>query len=167
MDYYQGVVIEYLRANRTVFVNTECCIQLNAAENPDSSGPHWFCDAVAVDFEKRSIFLCEVSYAKTLGGLLKRLTEWNLHWDGIKTALIRDCRLPQDFQFLPWLFIPKHSAHAAESGLERIRKSDGPPALLPYPRITFLEDVAPWKYRCWNRRDTEDSPEPGELTESV
>jgi hypothetical protein len=29
MDYYQGVVVEYLRADRSVFVNTECCIELN------------------------------------------------------------------------------------------------------------------------------------------
>jgi hypothetical protein len=67
VDYYQGVVIDYLRANRAVFVNSECCIQLNAGQNPDSSGPHWFCDAVAVDFEKHGIFLCEISYAKALG----------------------------------------------------------------------------------------------------
>jgi len=45
MDYYQGVVLDYLRADRAIFINAECCIQLNEAHNPDSSGPHWYCDA--------------------------------------------------------------------------------------------------------------------------
>ena len=30
MDYFQGAVTEYLRANRATFVNTECLIQLSA-----------------------------------------------------------------------------------------------------------------------------------------
>jgi hypothetical protein len=50
MNYYESVVVDYLRADRAIFVNTECCIQLNEAVNPDNSGPHWYCDAVAVDF---------------------------------------------------------------------------------------------------------------------
>ena len=29
MNYYESVVIDYLRADRALFVNTECCIQLN------------------------------------------------------------------------------------------------------------------------------------------
>ena len=61
MDYYQGIVIDYLRADRAVFVNTECCIQLNESDNP--AQPHWYCDAVAVDFRCRRIFLCEISYS--------------------------------------------------------------------------------------------------------
>jgi hypothetical protein len=42
MDYFQGVVTDYLRANRATFVNTECCIQLNPGPNPDTGGPHWY-----------------------------------------------------------------------------------------------------------------------------
>jgi hypothetical protein len=34
VDYFQGVVTDYLRASRSVFVNTECCIQLNLAPIP-------------------------------------------------------------------------------------------------------------------------------------
>jgi hypothetical protein len=64
VDYFQGVVTEYLRADRAVFVNTECCIQLNPLDNPDKSGPHWYCDAVAVNFRDSKVFLCEVSYSK-------------------------------------------------------------------------------------------------------
>jgi hypothetical protein len=64
MDYYQGVVTDCLRADRTVLLNTECCIQLNEAPNPNSSGPHWYCDAVAADSRSEAIFLCEISYAR-------------------------------------------------------------------------------------------------------
>ena len=31
MNYYESVVIDYLRADRAIFVNTEYCIQLNEA----------------------------------------------------------------------------------------------------------------------------------------
>jgi hypothetical protein len=57
MDYFQGVVTENLRADRAMFVNTECCIQLNPGANPDRTGPHWFCDAVAVNLRDEAVFL--------------------------------------------------------------------------------------------------------------
>ena len=34
MDYFETVVIEYLRADRAPFVNTQYCIQINEGENP-------------------------------------------------------------------------------------------------------------------------------------
>ena len=46
MNYYESVVMDYLRSDRAVFVNTNCCIQLNQADNPGTSGPHWCCDVV-------------------------------------------------------------------------------------------------------------------------
>ena len=48
MDHFESVVLEYLRADRALFVNSQCCIQLNPGANPDTGGPHWYCDAVAV-----------------------------------------------------------------------------------------------------------------------
>ena len=55
MDYYETVMTHYLRSDRAIFLNTECCIQLNEGNNPDTSGPHWYCDAVAADFRSRAI----------------------------------------------------------------------------------------------------------------
>ncbi|WP_407469232.1 hypothetical protein ABFU38_05100 [Xanthomonas campestris pv. raphani] len=52
MDHFEGVVLDYLRADRALFVNSQCCIQLNEGANPDTSGPHWYCDAVAVSFKE-------------------------------------------------------------------------------------------------------------------
>jgi hypothetical protein len=88
MDYYESVVVHYLRADRALFVNTECCIQLNQSKNPDSSGPHWYCDAVACDFRKSRIFLCEISYGAQLSDLTKRLKEWYANWDSVRHARI-------------------------------------------------------------------------------
>ena len=73
MDYYESVMVHYLRSDRAVFVNTEACVQLNASANPDNSGPHWYCDAIAADFRSKTVFLCEVSYSKGLPSLTKRL----------------------------------------------------------------------------------------------
>jgi hypothetical protein len=97
----------YLRADRSVFVNPECCIQLNAADNPDGSGPHWYCDLLAVDFETRCVWLCEVSYSKSLAALLKRLASWNTHWPALKATLVRACHLEETWQVRPWIFIPE------------------------------------------------------------
>ncbi len=159
MDYYQGVVTDYLRADRAVFVNTECCIQLNEAANPDTSGGHWYCDAVAVDFRQSAIFLCEVSYARSLGALLERLTKWNEHWVGLRGALVRDCKLPEDWPVRPWLFIPTDCVPAAVAGVQRIGTADGVPRALPDPKITTLERVTPWQYTSWNRSGEKDKPD--------
>ena len=152
MDYYQGVVLDYLRASRTVFLNTECCIQLEAGPNPDR-GTHWYCDAVAADFGKQQVFLCEISYAKSLGSLLRRLSEWNANWEGVKAALARDCAVPPQWPVQPWVFIPEDCERAAQAGFERLRKATESGLTMPYPRITHLEDVAPWKYRSWDRKE--------------
>lgn len=150
MDYYQHVVIDYLRASRTVFVNTEFCIQLNKHKNPDRSGPHWYCDAVAVDFRSKVIFLCEISYSKSLASLVNRLQAWNEHWGGVKTALSRDGHLPEEWAVRPWLFIPNEYRQQLNTALARI--GDGP-LLQASPKITDLEEVQPWKYRSWDRNE--------------
>jgi hypothetical protein len=151
MDFYQGVVVDYLRADRAMFVNTQCCIQLNESQNPDTSGPHWYCDAVAVDFRDEAVFLCEISYAQRLGSLLERLKEWAQNWDGICESLARDCKLPTGWEVRPWLFVPAHSIQLLEQRLSQMTKADGSPAF--NARITPLESVQPWMYRSWNHRD--------------
>lgn len=155
-DYYQGIVVEYLRADRSMFVNTECCIQLNPGENPDTTGPHWYCDAVTADFSSKTVFLCEVSYAHTLQALKKRLEAWNENWDGVCKALARDCRLPiGEWGVRPWLFIPHRCVKTLRDGLENV---DGMP-LRFMPRITPLEMVQPWEYCSYNRIGEKTKPD--------
>lgn len=153
MDYYEGVVVNYLRADRALFLNAECCIQINKGENPDTSGPHWYCDAVACDFRAKSIFLCEISYSSRLASLTKRLREWHEHWNGVRGALIQDSHLPTDWPVRPWLFVPLDSVKLVVSRLNEI------PELNYTPRITTLEAVQPWRYRSWNRTNEEAKPD--------
>ena len=151
MDYFQGVVTEHLRANRATFVNTECCIQLNPGLNPDNSGPHWYCDAVAVNLHEHKSYLCEISYSKTLGALAKRLSTWSAHWKPLRLALERDCGIPLDWPVRPWLFVPRDLESVLTQHLTKLAGFDATEERMPTPKITWLEDVAPWKYKSWNR----------------
>jgi hypothetical protein len=159
MDYYQGVVGDFLRADRSVFINTEYCIQLNEADNPDTSGPHWYCDALAVNFRDETVYLCEISYAKSLGALAKRLEAWNLHWPQVKGSIIRDSTLPEHWAARPWLFIPEECVGIVVKAIERLAAAPGGARSMPEPRITTLESVAPWKYRSWNRKGEAQKPD--------
>lgn len=147
MDYFESVVIEYIRADRSMFVNTQCCIQINDGENPDTSGPHWYCDAIAVDFKSKYIFLCEITFSDPPNSLLKRLSSWESEWLGLSKALVRDSNLPIDWPIRPWLFIPEKLVPKVLTGLTNI-----PPTSMPTPKITTLEMVFPWQYRSWNRQ---------------
>jgi hypothetical protein len=150
LNYYESVVIDYLRSDRSVFVNTECCIQLNSGANPDTSRLHWYCDAIAVDFRNSHVFLCEISYSSQLKDLTKRLKGWHEKWAKVCDAVRRDCALPESWPVRPWLFVPEEMISLLLRRLEQFQ-SDQP--LTFVPRITPLEMVQPWRYRSWNRVD--------------
>jgi len=143
MDYYESVVIDYLRTNRKIFLNTEYCIQVDPGKNPQK-GAHWYCDALALDFSSTTIFLCEISYATNLGALIKRLRAWHQNWSEIRSAIVRDSALSRSSQeswkVRPWLFIPKDNKKSLEAKIAEVKD-------LLDPRITELETVQPWKYR--------------------
>lgn len=168
MDYYQSVVLDYLQADRAIFLNAECCIQLNCAKNPDTSGPHWYCDAIACDFRAKCIFLCEISYELRLVNLTKRLRHWHENWPAVCHALARDSHLPSDWPVRPWLFVPEQLITFLEKKLLQIPGS-GAAALNFVPRITPLEKVQPWHYKSWNRIFEEGKAEgvPAETTTQV
>ena len=150
MDYYEGVVVEYLRADRAVFVNTEYCIQVNPGDDPDTSGPHWYCDAVALNFRSKEILLCEVSYATQLADLTKRLKGWYDNWEGVRHALVRDSLIPASWTVRPWLFVPKSHVNLLMQRLAQI--PGGQPPKFD-SKITELELVQPWLYRHYDRKD--------------
>ncbi|CAE6900254.1 hypothetical protein [Paraburkholderia domus] len=152
MDYYQGVVTEFLRADRAVFVNTECCIQLHPGASPDV-GTHWYCDAVAINMRERQVFLCEITYSKSLDPLLKRLTAWCANWSALRLALVRDLCVPADWPVTPWVFIPSEREGLLERKLARLAQPEGDASnQMPKPKVTHLERVAPWNYNAWNRK---------------
>ena len=150
MPYYQDVVVEYLREQRSFFINAEFCIQLH--EKSTAKGDHWFCDAVAVDFRDRTAYLCEVTYAKGLGKLLKRLAEWKAHWPAVVDAMHRDSKIPTEgddkWSVRPWLFIPESFIPEAEAKLKQLPATPQSPEM-PTPKITALETLVPWNPARW------------------
>jgi hypothetical protein len=155
MDYYEAVVLHYLRSDRALFLNSECCIQLKPG-NPDTSGPHWYCDAVALDMKHSTIFLCEISYGRGLGPLKRRLNEWNVHWADLRDALFRDSHLDRAWPVRPWLFVPEESVRFLLRHFEDISANG---TLNFTPRITPLEMTQPWLFPSWNRVCEKPKPE--------
>ncbi len=151
MDYFQGVVTEFLREDRATFVNTEFLIQLELGDKP-AKGQHWYCDAVAVSFRDKTAYLCEVTYSKSLNALLGRLEAWSSHWPALRSAIARDCLLQQDWRVRPWLFIPEDRNATLERKLPVLVTLGDGLAHMPKPRVTYLESVVPWKYRSWDRK---------------
>ena len=149
MDYFQGVVTEYLRARRTQFVNTEYMINLD----PDGiyrKNRHWYCDAVAIDFSNNTVHLCEVTFSKTLQSLLNRLQAWCNHWPDLVRAIRRDSELKGEWNVVPRLFVPDSQRPQLAKRLTTLKWPKGEDDKMPEPIITPLEDVLPWKYRSWN-----------------
>jgi len=152
MDYFQNVVVDFLRTHRSTFVNDECCIQLDPGEA--LKGRHWYCDAIAANFQNRTVYLCEVTYSKSLQALITRLGAWNKVWDEIRGAIIRDCSIPDDWSVRPWLFVPHELLDKLRQRLTAVGIAPNASCPMPYPKIKALEDVVPWKPANWDRRYT-------------
>ena len=152
MDYFQGVVTDYLRANRSVFVNTECLIQLDEG-NKQVKGRHWFCDAMAVNFKESTVYLCEITYSATMQSLISRLNAWRRHWPEVQSAVLRDSGVPTGWKVQPWVFIPKQNHESFNAKIGPSQSATGQHAPMPPPRVTYLEAVLPWEYKnTWDRK---------------
>ena len=152
MDYFQGVVTDYLRANRSVFVNTECLINLDEGDKQLKSR-HWFCDAMAVNFKEETVYLCEITYSTTMQSLLGRLNAWQKNWAELTAAVLRDAGIPPDWKVQLWLFIPKKHHELFLKKSTARKPETGVTWQMPAPRITYLESVVPWEYKnTWDRK---------------
>jgi hypothetical protein len=163
LDYYQGVINDYIAADRALFINPEFCLQINAATNAETNGTHWYADAVAVDFRDRNIFLCEMTFSSSLYSLIKRLTSWKEHWHLIPEILKRDAFLPEEWPIRPWIFVPEERVPKLLKGISALINDTEQP--LPTPRITTMEMVQPWQYKTWNRNG--ENPKPQSIPEEM
>ncbi len=154
MDYYQDVVAEYLRADRCVFINHEFTIQLDEGVAQPEKERSWICDLVSVHFRKKTVFLCEVTYSRSLSALIKRLKSWSQNWPDIVRALQRDTCISADFKVRPWIFIPES---LTEAFVKKFHAS-GAKFETP-PLITTLEMTVPWRHRTWDRRGENNKPD--------
>ena len=148
-DYFQGVVAEFLRADRGIFVNPEILLQLEPGASP-KKGQFWYCDLMAVSLRERAIYLCEVTYSSSASALIKRLAAWKTHWPELQIALQRDCGVDPSWRVSPWVFLPESRRPIYERKLSTLGYFDANG--MPKPRFTALEDVVPWKYCTWDRQ---------------
>jgi hypothetical protein len=142
MDFFQGAVETYLRADRANFINPEFYLQ--RAEQYENGKKNWYVDILAANFRDRRVHLCEVTYARQPTALRARLKSWAENWDIVKAAVHRDARIPEDWTIRVWVFCPEG---LLKKVIPLIPNFD-PPAL-----VTTLEMVVPWKYSDWNRID--------------
>jgi len=149
VDYFQGVVAEYLRANRATFVNPEFFLQLDNGLKSPPKGTAWYVDLLAINLAERTAYLCEVTYSESLAALLERLAAWSANWSGMMTALRRDACVADDWQVRPWLFVPEHAIARLIMRL---------PALPVVPKVTPLEMTQPWRFSGWDRQGEAEKP---------
>jgi hypothetical protein len=149
MDYFQGVVTEFLRAKRTQFVNTEYMINLDV-DGTYKKDRHWYCDAVAINFADSTVHLCEVTYSKTLQSLVNRLQAWCNHWPEVIAAIRRDSALTDKWKIVPRLFVPEDLKSQLAKKISALKWPADCVDPMPDPIITTLEEVLPWRYRSWN-----------------
>lgn len=143
MDYFQGVVAEYLRANRGTFINPEFFLPLDGEQKSPPKNSSWYVDILAISVAERTVFLCEVTYSQSLAALLRRLAQWSTNWARILDALHRDSGIPKEWAVRPWIFIPTDAIPRLVTRL---------PQLPIPPRVTPLEMTVPWLYCTWDRR---------------
>jgi hypothetical protein len=147
MDHYKNVVIDYLQSDRAVFVNEECCLQLDDP-TAEKSGNRCACDAVAIDLRHGAVYLCETALDEQIPSLLRKLTAWTKNWDRVKISLQQNCKVPADWRVHVWLFVPKDSIEVLDEKLEHLRHTAGARFKV---KITALEDVQPWRASTWER----------------
>jgi hypothetical protein len=141
MDYFQGVVMEYLRADRSCFVNPEFWIRGNLEHRFER--PHWYVDVLAISMRDKAVYLCEVTYAKQPRPLARRLHSWKEHWPVINTTLRQDAFIEDEWPLIPWIFAPPKTLAIIKPELEK---------LFPDGKVTNLEEVLPWLYCTYDRK---------------
>jgi hypothetical protein len=78
MDFFQGAVEDYLRADRASFNNSEFYLQ--RSETYETGKTNWHVDVLNVNFRDHTAYLCEITYARNPAALRKRLHAWAQNW---------------------------------------------------------------------------------------
>ncbi len=131
MEYYQGIVADYVSADRATFVANEYLLELERGKQP-----YWWIDTLAVSLKEETAYLCEVTFSKQLSKIAGKVRAFYENMEGISAALHREASIPSTWKITPWLFVPRLNGPQL---VERLQ-----PALIA--KITYLEDVAPWIY---------------------
>jgi hypothetical protein len=139
--HFQNIVLDYLRADRSMFLNARGLVHQDPSNPPDPAGRQWYCDVIAVNFKQEAVYLCEVIQSSAADSLSRRLRVWSKDWPALRKGLAGGSAVPADWAVTPWLFIPRALHPQVTRFLDDLSGSEMPP-----PRITFLEDVISWLY---------------------
>ena len=90
MDFFQGAVEDYLRADRASFNNPEFYLQ--RSEVYESGKSNWYVDVLNINFRDETVYLCEVTYARNPMALRNRLLAWKENWEVVVAAIRRDAK---------------------------------------------------------------------------
>lgn len=156
MDYFQGVVETYLRADRACFINPEFYLQ--RAPKYENGEPNWYVDVLCGSFREEVVYLCEVTYARQPVALRKRLQSWADNWDIVKAAIYRDAHIPKSWGIKVWVFCPEYLLKKVIPLI---------PAFDPPAKVTPLEMTVPWQYSDWNRIGERIELKPDEIPENM
>jgi hypothetical protein len=144
VDYFQGVVADYLNADPMISVKPECLIRLDR-EGPLVKGNHWYCDVLAVSFRQKTAYLCEVTLSQTVAALMRRLSEWEARWAEVSAAVVRDNLDGQPWSVRPWAFVPEAQRALLSARVASLLDETTGPRSMPRPVATSLEAVVPWR----------------------
>ena len=142
MDYFESVVAQYLQRDRGSFISTEFFLT-HKEKQTDPGPPEWLVDILNVNMRERRVYLCEISYARPLQALEKRVREWAEHWPKVVETVRRHSSVPTEWPINVSLFVPSKYVEGLKTKL---------PAFPDHvPTITALEETLPWKYNRWKR----------------
>jgi hypothetical protein len=145
VDYYQGIVADYLNADPTMLVKPECLVRLSDDGRP-GRGDHWYCDILAASFRHRVVYLCEVTLSQDVRALIRRLREWNTNWAAVRAAVVRDNLSGEPWSVRPWVFVPEAQRGLVAEKVSSLLDPTTEPHQMPKPLATSLEAVVPWRY---------------------
>jgi len=133
-----------------MFIKAECPIQLESGKFPPKGTS---CILMRLPSTSRGgrVYLCEVSYSKTLYTLARRLEAWSKDWPRLREAILHDYLITgpdsESWRVRPWVFVPLGLRKQLKKRLSELAKASsdvGKPSM-PAPKVTFLESVVPWR----------------------
>jgi hypothetical protein len=132
MDFYQGVVAEYVASNRAYFVSGEFMI-------PRKAGGYFLVDLVAISPSEQHVYLCEVTYSQRIANIIRKVKCYHQERDDIQAQLFKIAGISTNWKLMPWLFVlAKH--HKTIDARLRVECPNW------HVRIDDLETVGPWNF---------------------
>jgi hypothetical protein len=75
------------------------------------------------------------------------LTDWANNWDELRAALVRDNHVHHSWKVETRAFFPRELRDVFDKKLSKISGIVGGQGQMPVPKVDYLEDIVPWKYK--------------------